>query len=68
MFFTVLNAEGNVAGEVNLDNVDLIKLIESGTMKPNKVVITWHGKVKEYLISKSAYRDLQAYISKRRAL
>ena len=68
MFFTVLNADGNVAGEVNLDNVDLIKLKESVTMEPNKVVITQHGKVKEYLISKSSYRDLQSYISKRRAV
>lgn len=64
MFVQVLDLEGNYAGDLNLENVTLIKLIPSHTTQPNTVEVTDAEGTEEYKISKTAYQKLQAYLGR----
>lgn len=64
MFLIVLDMEGKYAGHINLDKVDMIKLIESGQPTPNRIQVWGLGGLKDFKISKSAYQQLQRYLDR----
>lgn len=64
MWLKVQTLAGVEAGYINLDNIDRIVLVDSGTIQPNQIEVLGISGIKDFKVSKSASIDLMQYLDR----